>query len=166
MASNQTNCFQSLHSSVEEFIDGQENETPRKDQARCCSVSQILVLKGEMRQMGELTPQELNKFLSEFLITVRKKEDNEENEPNSLRAFFASYERNLKKKVWFCLMKDVQFEQTRKALHQSKGMIDLKRKGKGNRPNASAALSEEDIQVLYEKNLLGSSTAEALLNTV
>ena len=61
-------------------------------------------------------------------------------------------------------MKDVQFEQTRKA-HQSK-QRDLKQKGKGNKPNASAALSEEDIQVLYEKDLLGSSTAEALLNTV
>ena len=61
-------------------------------------------------------------------------------------------------------MKDVQFEQTRKAL-QSK-QRDLKRKGKGNKPNASTALSEEDIQVLYEKDLLGSSTAEALLNTV
>ena len=61
-------------------------------------------------------------------------------------------------------MKDVQFEQTRKAL-QSK-QRDLKRKGIGNKPNASAALSEEDIQVLFEKDLLGSSTAEALLNTV
>ena len=61
-------------------------------------------------------------------------------------------------------MKDVQFEQTRKAL-QSK-QRDLKRKGKGSKPNASAALlSEEDIQALYEKDLLGSSTAEALLNT-
>ena len=56
-------------------------------------------------------------------------------------------------------MKDVQFEQTQRAL-QSK-QWDLNWKG-----NASAALSEEDIQVLYEKNLLGSSTAEALLNTV
>ena len=61
-------------------------------------------------------------------------------------------------------MKDVHFEQTRKAL-QSK-QRDLKRKGIGNKPNASAALSEEDIQVLFEKDLLGSSTAEALLNTV
>ena len=61
-------------------------------------------------------------------------------------------------------MKNVQFEQTRKAL-QSK-QRDLKRKGMGNKPNASAALSEEDIQVLFEKDLLGSSTAEALLNTV
>ena len=61
-------------------------------------------------------------------------------------------------------MKDVQFEQTRRAL-QSK-QRDLKRKGMGNKPNASAALSEEDIQVLFEKDLLGSSTAEVLLNTV
>ena len=61
-------------------------------------------------------------------------------------------------------MKNVQFEQTRKA-PQSK-QRDLKRKGMGNKPNASAALSEEDIQVLFEKDLLGSSTAEALLNTV
>ena len=61
-------------------------------------------------------------------------------------------------------MKDVQFEQTRRAL-QSK-QRDLKRTGKDNKPNASATLSEEDIQVLYEKDLLGSSTAEALCNTV
>ena len=61
-------------------------------------------------------------------------------------------------------MKNVQFEQTRKAL-QSK-QRDLKRKGMGNKPNASAALSEEDIQALFEKDLLGSYTAEALLNTV
>lgn len=61
-------------------------------------------------------------------------------------------------------MKDVQFEQTRKALHSKQR--DLKRKSKGNRPNASAALSEEDIHVPYEKNLLGSFTAEALLNAV
>ena len=46
--------------------------------------------------MDELTPQELNKFLSVFLITVRKQEDNEEYEPNSLRAFFPSFERHLK----------------------------------------------------------------------
>ena len=63
-----------------------------------------------------------------------------------------------------CLMKNVQFEQTWRAL-QSK-QRDLKRKGMGNKPNASAALSEEDIQALFEKDLLGSYTAEALLNTV
>ena len=43
---------------------------------------------------------------------------------------------------------------------------DLKQKGMGTKPNASAALSEEDIRVLFEKDLLESSTAEALLNRV
>ena len=112
-----------------------------------------------------MTPQEWNKFLSEFLLMVHKKEDNEEYEPNSLMEFFTSFEHHLKKKNYgLCLTKDVQLEQTQKGL-QSK-QRDLKRKGKGNKPNASASLSEEDIEVLYEKDLLGSSTAEALLNTV
>jgi len=59
---------------------------------------EFLVFKGEMRQIDELTPQELNKFLSEFLTMVHKKEDNEEYEPNSLRAFCTSFERHLKTK--------------------------------------------------------------------
>ena len=102
MASNQTNRFQSIDSSVEEFIDGQENEdTKKKTKHDVALFHEFLVLKGETRQMDELTPQELNKFLSEFLLTVRRKEDNEEYELNSLRAFFASFERHLKeKKLW------------------------------------------------------------------
>ena len=102
MASNQTNRFQSIDSSVEEFIDGQENEdTKKKTKHDVALFHEFLVLKGETRQMDELTPQELNKFLSEFLLTVRRKEDNEEYELNSLIAFFASFERHLKKKkLW------------------------------------------------------------------
>jgi len=56
--------------------------------------------------MDELTPQELNKFLGEFLITVRKEEDNEEYEPNSLRVFCASFEPHLKKKKLWILRYD------------------------------------------------------------
>ena len=79
MASNQTNRFQSLDSSVEEFMDGQENENTKKRTKHDVALfHEFLVLKGEMRQMDELTHQELNKFRSEFLITFRKKEDNEE----------------------------------------------------------------------------------------
>ena len=85
MASNQSNRFQSLDSSIEEFIDGQENEnTKKKTKHDVALFHEFLVLKGETRQMDELAPQELNKFLSEILITVRKEEDNGEYEPNSL----------------------------------------------------------------------------------
>ena len=61
MASNQTNRFQSLDSSVEEFIDGQENEnTKKKTKHDVALFHEFLVLKGELRQMDELTLQELN----------------------------------------------------------------------------------------------------------
>ena len=77
----------------------------------------------------------------------------------------ASFDHHMKRKNFgLCLMKYVQVEQIRKVL-QSK-QRDLKRKGKYNKPNASAAVSKEDTQVLHEKDLLGSSTAEARLNTV
>ncbi|CAH3160231.1 unnamed protein product [Pocillopora meandrina] len=106
MASNQTNRFQSLESSIEEFTDGQENEnTKKKTKEYVALLHEFLVLKRETRQMdeqdetnGRMTPQALNKFLSEFLITVRKKEHNEEYKPNSLRTFFASFQRHSKKK--------------------------------------------------------------------
>ena len=37
-------------------------------------------------------------YISEFIITVPKKEDNEDNQPSSLRSLMVSFERYLKKK--------------------------------------------------------------------
>ena len=38
--------------------------------------------------------------------------------------------------------------------------------GKGNRPNRATMLTDNQVDILYEKGLLGEGTAEALLNTV
>jgi len=57
MASNQTNRFQSLDSSVEEFIDRLENDnTKKKIKHDVDQFHEFLVLKGETREMHELTP--------------------------------------------------------------------------------------------------------------
>ena len=48
MASNQTNRFQSLESSIEEFTDGQENENTKKK-----TKEYVALLKRETRQMDE-----------------------------------------------------------------------------------------------------------------
>ena len=57
MASNQTNRFQSLDWSVEEFIEGQEDEnTKKKTKHDFVLFHEFLVLKGETRKMDELTP--------------------------------------------------------------------------------------------------------------
>ena len=42
----------------------------------------------------------------------------------------------------------------------------LKKDGKWNNPNAAQALTDNEINTLYEQNLLGISNAEALLNTL
>ena len=44
--------------------------------------------------------------------------------------------------------------------------MQLKRHGLGNRPNATTALTDDEIEILFEKKLLGLSSPQALLNTV
>ena len=62
------------------------------------------------------------------------------------------------------VIEDAAFERARKCLEAKNKQ--LKKEGKGNRPNAAEALSDIVINILYEKNPLGISNGEALINTV
>jgi hypothetical protein len=42
----------------------------------------------------------------------------------------------------------------------------FKKQGKGNKPKKSQPLTDDEINMLYQKKLLGESTPESLLNTV
>ena len=73
--------------SVEQFIKDQENEnTKKKTQQNVALLMEFLTLKNESRLMKEIPSKELNAY-SEFIITVRKKNNNEDYEPSSLRSF-------------------------------------------------------------------------------
>ena len=62
------------------------------------------------------------------------------------------------------IIEDSQFEQAKQALEaRSK---ELKKEGKGNKPKAAEAIIDEEVNILYDKQLLGISNAEALLNTM
>ena len=77
----------------------------------------------------------------------------------------ASFERFLRKKTYSysnSIMKDIEFEKVRMALKPKQK--DLKKKGKGSKPNASVPLTEE-VNLLYDTELLGKSTPDVLLNT-
>ncbi|CAB4009561.1 zinc finger MYM-type 2-like [Paramuricea clavata] len=124
----------------------------------------FLGTKNETRSIEDIPSAELNLYLSEFIIKVCTKQ-NKDYEPNSLCSMVASFKRCLKKKNYgLNIMKDLQFQETRKALLSKQK--DLKQQEKGNKPNALSALSEDDIAVLYEKELLGTSSPDALLNTL
>ena len=62
------------------------------------------------------------------------------------------------------VIEDSQFEQVRQALDA--GSKELKKDGKGNKPKAAEAITDEEVNILYNKQLHGISNAEALLNTM
>ena len=138
--------------SVEEFIEGQENKnTKKKTEQNVALLKKFLRLKDESRPVEEIPPHELSSFISEFIITMRKKESNEDCEPNSLRAMITSFEHYLKKKNYgYRIMRDVEFEKARTALKSKER--DLKDKGKGDKPSASVSLTEDDINCCMTKD--------------
>ena len=59
---------------------------------------------------------------------------------------------------------DDSFNLTRQTLNAKQKV--LKQKGKGNKPKCSQPIIDNEINMLYEKGLLGDSITESFLNTV
>ena len=129
--------------SVDNFIAEQENKaTLQKTQRDVKLLQTFLGTRNELRKVEEIPALELNEYICEFIISVRTK-DGKDYEPSSLRSLLASFERHLKKNSYSAsIMNDLVFEKTRKVLLSKQK--ELKKKGKGNRPNASIAVTVED----------------------
>ena len=88
--------------------------------------------KKEERELSAVTPEDLDRYLAEFIRSVRRK-DGGECEPSSLRSLLASVEWHLKKNTCSypaSIFSDRQFELTQRCL-QSK-QKELKKAGRGN----------------------------------
>ena len=73
---------------VEKFIDNEENSNTRKKSKNDMALlSSFMAKEKENRQVEEIPPQELDNYLSRFLLSVRKK-NGDEYEPSTLRGFF------------------------------------------------------------------------------
>ena len=95
---------------------------------------------------------------------VRKK-DGEQYEPTSHRSFVSSFDRYLRKKDCFStIMEGKEFRKTKEALVEKQK--EIKKDGKGNKPNAARMLTDEEVDILYGQDLLGCSSSEALINTI
>ena len=94
----------------------------------------------------------------------KKKKDEEEYEP-TLRSFVSSFDRYLRKKGYpTAIIEGQEFRKTRETLVAKQK--ELKKAGKGNKTKAAHALTDEEVDVLYSKELLGLSSPESLLNTL
>ena len=92
----------------------------------------FLGTRNELRKVEEIPALELNEYICEFIIAVRTK-DGKDYEPSSLRSLLARLERHLKKNNSASIMNDLVFKKTKKVLLSKQK--ELKRKGKGNKPN-------------------------------
>ena len=104
--------------SVDDFVLEQEiKSTAQKTQrSRDAKLLQLfLVDKSEERNTEDIPIEELNEYLSDFIISVRTK-DGIENEPSSLRNLLASFERHLKQNYPASIINDLAFKKTRKSL--------------------------------------------------
>ena len=143
--------FVILDSSVEEYVESLEN---KNTQGKTKRDVKILNEKKEERELSAITPEDLNRYLAEFIRSVRRKDGGEYRmyEPSSLRSLLASIERHSKKNCYpASIFGDRQFELTRRCL-QSK-QKELKKAGCGNKDKAAAPLTDQEID-------------EALLNTL
>ena len=150
---------------VDSFITENENKnTQLKTKQDLNLIHSYLASQAEFRQIHEIPPDHLCEFICGFLYSVRKK-DGGEYEPVSLRAFVSSFERHLKnKKYGFSIIKDDVFHRCREFLKAK--TKDLKSKGKGNKPNAATAISDQEVEMFYDTKQLGDDNARSLQNTM
>lgn len=153
---------------VESFIEEEENQnTKRKTLQDIALVNAFIEKETEASQpiaIERLSPQQLDSYLSKFLLAVRKK-NGEEYEPTTLRGFLSSVERYLRKHRYSeSIITGQNFARTREALKSKQKQ--LKREGKGNKPFEASSLTQEEIDILYERQAMGMTTPQALVNAL
>jgi len=115
-------------------------------------------------EIENLEAKELDEVLCAFILEVKKR-DGGEYEPTTLRSFISSFDRYLRKKGYPTTIIDGQeSRKTRETLAAKQK--ELRKAGKGNKPKAARALTDDEIDILYGKNLLGLSSPKSLLNTL
>ncbi|XP_005993567.1 uncharacterized protein KIAA1958 isoform X2 [Latimeria chalumnae] len=101
---------------------------------------------------------------SQELPDARQK-DGSEYEPNSLANYQCGLERYLKEhKYGYSITRDKEFKRSQEALKQKQ--LELRCKGKGNKPHKSMKLTFADELILRKRGLLSRYNPEGLLNLV
>ena len=128
--------------------------------ADCSKISSWVWKEGKL--LEKIPPEELNVYLSEFTLLQlgRRKENN--------------ISRLLSEEFHQALTVILQGENMGKGYslipnlrHWKQSMQKelKKKKGRGNKLNATTALSEEEIDISFDRKVLGTSSPQSLLNT-
>ena len=119
---------------------------------------------GERRKVEEIPSVELDGLLSNFYITVEKK-DNTEYEPDTLPSMSRSIQRHLDdKNARVNILQDEVFKVSREVLKSKRRQ--LRKQGKGNKPNATEVLTNEDVERIFDENQFGIHDPDVLSRTM
>ena len=157
--------FVPLQLPLAEFIEEQANKNTLSKTNRDVSLlKEFLRAKEIDKELENIEAKVLDEILCTFIVEVKKK-DGGEYEPTTLRSFISSFDRYLRRKGYPTTIIDGQeFRKTRETLVAKQK--ELKKAGKGNKTKAARALTDEEVDILYGKELLGLSSPESLLNTL
>ena len=138
--------FENLEKPIDDYIIEQQNKNTRVKTTRDVKLLiEFLREKHDQRNPEDIEAEELNEYLCEFILSVKRK-DGKDFEPSSLRGMFSSFNRHLKEcKYPVSVIEDVAFERARKCLEAKNKQ--LKKEGKGNRPSSISRKS----QFVYNK---------------
>ena len=159
--------FVLLDQSVEDLIEQEANQNTKAKTLRDAKLFRnFLQMKGEEASMENIPTSSLDAYMTEFIFRVRRA-DGGEYEPTSIRGIISSIQRYINSKDssrGFNIFQDSGFVRTINALKAKSKQ--LKKQGKGEKPNEASALTDQDIDILYSKKLLGMSTPESVINTL
>ncbi|XP_074850130.1 uncharacterized protein KIAA1958-like [Carettochelys insculpta] len=144
----------------------QNEKTIRSTQTALRNFREFLISKypSETREIYVIPCTELDAYLASFFVDARQK-DGSEYEPNSLANYQCGLERYLKEhRYGYSITRDKEFKRSQEALKQKQ--IELRCKGKGNKPHKSMKLTFADELILRKRGLLSRYNPEGLLNLV
>ncbi|KAG9354070.1 hypothetical protein JZ751_012194 [Albula glossodonta] len=144
----------------------QNEKTIRSTQTALRNFRDFLISKypSETREIYSIPCNELDAYLASFFVDARQK-DGSEYEPNSLANYQCGLERYLKEQRYnYSITRDKEFRRSQEALKQKQ--LELKFKGKGNKPHKSMKLTFADELILRKRGLLSRFNPEGLLNLV
>ena len=151
---------------IDQFINDQKSKsTTNKEKYDLKNFSSFCQANfQECRSIESIPSEKLDNLLCHFFIKARTKQG-KLYEPDTLNSIRNSLQRVLiEKGSKINLKDDMEFCKSRKVLTARRKQ--LTKLGKGNKPNATRALTEKEVDLLYSSNYFGSSTPMSLQRTI
>jgi hypothetical protein len=145
-----------------QFVDKMANSnTQQQTQCHIRLFSKWLNANSEMRAPEQIETKQLDLYIAQFFLTIRKEGNGDINhpsrqyEPSSISAMHSSLFRYLNSKDYGHNIKTSEIFRHSRDVMSSK-MKELKQLGKGNRPNAAQPFTSDHIDMFYKQNILGT----------